>query len=278
MDCRGIWLGLLARTLSLGLLWLVGFGSSLSVSAACASAYDCAAERLESGEFAEARQAFRAVLEAGPSAAAYQGYAEACLAIDDVPGATWGLRNAELLGGTATLKSLEQRVYADLPSDLVPLPLGGVDGLAGYMSRLAFPNLPALLALLGLAIAAVLSIRQIGHRRDQPFSTQWPAITGALLLAFLSSWIAFRQNTLARAPAAVSVAESSGVVDTLAIRTAPSPSAPSERTLPSGVVVETGETLSGYTEVVLPTGERGWLPTDRLWPIRPLEPVWHEGR
>ncbi len=241
-------------------------------------AYDTAVEALDSGDATSAKENLRSLLSYAPSAAAYQGFAEASLATDDLPSATWAIRSAELLGGTSTLDQLKRRTYANLPSDLVPLPLDGVDGLAARTSRLPFPNLPSLLALLSLALLAVLLVRQLMYRRDRPFSAPWPALSLSLAFGTLCLWVASRQNDLVAGSEAVVVFAQRVTPDTAQLKSAPSHSAPDQRSIPAGAVVSAGETLSGYTEVVLPTGESGWLPTNRLWPIRPLAPAWPEER
>ena len=237
--------------------------------------YDGGIEALAAQDFRGASESFQSVLEYAPSAAAYHGFAEASLNLGDLSAATWALRNAELLGGTPNLGQLERRAYANLASDLIPLPISGIDRLAARTNGLSFPNLAALLALLSAAALTGLLVRQVTHRRDEAFGTPWPAILLSLAIGVLGLWVAFRQNELVhRTEAVVFGIDSAPTSDTLSLRTAPSAGAPTERPLPLGTVVTTGETLSGFTQVVLPTGEQGWLPTNRLWPIRPLAPTW----
>lgn len=252
-----------------GSSWAGGIGSD---------EYNGGLEALAGRDHRGASDSFRSLLPYAPSAAAYQGFAEANLNLGNLPAATWSIRNAELLGGTPTLGQLKRRTYADLPSDLLPLPLSGIDALAGFANRLPVPNLPSLLALLSFVLLAALLVRQISHRRDRSFETPWLAMGSSLAVGIVALWLAFRQNELVQGSEAVVFSDAAAPGDTLALRTAPSAGAPTERVLPLGTVVATGETLSGFTQVVLPTGEQGWLPTNRLWPIRPLEPTWPEPR
>ncbi len=264
----------LARASLIVCACVCGAWTSALAKPADADAYRAGVAALAAADFATARASFRASLEDAPSAAAYQGFAEASLAAGDVPAATWALRNAELLGGTSTLAQLKSRAYAEIPSDLVPLPLGGIDGLAAKVGRLPFPNLPALLAVLCFALVGVSLVRQIARRRDQAFAAPWVALVTGLVVGLVCLWVAFRQNTLAHPPEAVALTDGTQAVDSLQLRSAPSASAPPARLISAGTVVTTSETLAGYTQAVLPTGESGWLPTNRLWPIRPLEPTW----
>ena len=230
-------------------------------TSAYASTYREARAALDEGRVAEAVAAAEEMLATGPDAATYELLSLAELRRGRQAQAAWALRNAAALGGTATSAAVAEEVYADLSIGLRPLPRRGLPATAAWVTRTLGPNAAALLALaLGLAGFGVLAWWLL--RRG---SNSRLGVAGAtlLLLATCCLYLAFRQNALAHPREAVVLAEA-------VLRDAPADAAPEQRTLPPGAVVETGEALSGYLAVVLPTGERGWLREGEMRSVAPL--------
>ena len=262
------------RTIRSLLYCFLGLGLSLAVSVGaqgtpCSGDYDCALSALEAGGYDAAARTLEGLVEREPSAAAYQVLAKAYAADQRAIDAIWAFRSGEALGGTSASKDLGVEIYRSLPANLVPLSSSGLDWVARRANRLPFSQLCALLALVLTALFGGVAVVNITSKR--PRSSSWLAQAFVLLsAACICLWVAFRQNALAHPAEAVLVVDPNAPAVEVPLFSAPSQGAAPVRELPPGAVVETGERLSGHTAVVLPTGESGWLPTERLRVVAPL--------
>ena len=233
-----------------------------AVASAATPAYAEVREALAEGRYVEAGALAEALAGERPSAAAYEALALAHLRQGRLAPAVWALRSATALGGSgAPTGRLRDEVYAELPSELRPLPRRGISAAAAWTTRTLGPNALAGVALLALLVAGGLAALSVsGVRRSLGIRT---TAGTAAVVGLLSLWIALRQNTLALPQEAVVLAEAP-------LQQAPSAGAPEARPLPAGTVVRIGERLSGYCAVTLPTGEEGWVSADVLRAVEPL--------
>ena len=240
----------------------------LSLSALPALAQDGdyrrARARLMDEEYAEAARVSSALAARAPSQATYRLLALAQSRLGQPAEAIWAYRCAVALGAPTSQSMIVEEVYAPLPPSMRPLPRRGIDALAGAVTRSPVPQLFASLALLaGLGLAAAFTLRLFAPAK---LSAAGFILAGsaALLVLVTGLWLAFRQNTLAYPPEAVVLAEAP-------LREAPGIAAPELTELPRGAVVETGEVLSGMTAVTLPSGKTGWVESDVLRPVAPMD-------
>ena len=244
----------------------IGFATAVAIAVAGVPAgattpYADARTALAQGRADQAASLAEALLAEGPDAATYELLSLAELRRGRRAEAVWALRNAAALGGAPPSPALAEAVYADLPPGLRPLPRRGLPALAAWGMRVGGPNAAALLAL----VASLLAGGVLARRVLRPRTGASGPVAGAALLAVaaLCLYVAFRQNRMGHPREAV-------VVEEAVLREAPADGAPELEALPAGAVVATGEELSGYTAVVLPTGRRGWLRGDVLRAVAPL--------
>ncbi len=217
--------------------------------------YQTALQQLEAGQWIDAKNSLSSIIIESPSAGAYYQLAFAAARQQDTATAMWALRSSDALGGVGHSDALRTEIEALVSVDQLPLPTSSLDGIALKLGRwLGFQTLAALgLGLCWMGVWWLLRFRSRGR-----------ALAGLVLgAAALSLYLAFRQNQIAQPDEAI-------VTSATQVFAAPSSSAATLTELQTGASVRTGERLSGFSQVELPTGESGWVTDEVLLQVDPL--------
>ena len=226
--------------------------------------YERARALLMEGDYAAAAEVSSALAARAPSQATYRLLALAQSRLDRPAEAIWAYRSAAALGAPTAESMIVEEVYAPLPPALRPLPRRGINAFVSVVTRSPVPQFFAGLGLLaGLALVALFVLRLFAPSR-LPAGGFVAGGSVALITLLVSLFLAFRQNALAHPSEAVVLAKAP-------LREAPGAAAPELAELPRGAVVRTGEVLSGMTAVTLPSGKTGWVESDVLRSVAPLE-------
>ena len=215
--------------------------------------YSGAMQALDSARWAEAEALLSSLVQSSPSAAAYYNLALSAQRQGKVGLAAWALASSEALGGVADDEGLRREIQAQLPPDQIAVDQRTLDRLTQAVTRLLGAPAVAALALLLTWLGVALWL----------WGGRWRGLAVLpALLAGLALLLAFRQNTLAHPAVAV-------VMRPTTLHEAPSAASPALKSLVAGATTTVGEKLSGFQQVVLPTGESGWIEQDALRLVDP---------
>lgn len=219
------------------------------------STYRQALALLEAGDWEAATVTLEDLVVREPSAAVYYQLAFAAAQRDDVPLAMWAVYSSEALGGVSETAALRRQIEATVPAPQRALSTSTLERLVHTAERLLGDSVLVGIALLSAWLGVGFLLW--GGRRARGVGITM------LLLAAVSTFVAFRQNQLAQPGQAV-------VLRSTEVYVAPSASSEAVAELSPGAWVQVGETLTGFTQVELPTGATGWIAVEDLRLIDPL--------
>jgi tetratricopeptide (TPR) repeat protein len=220
--------------------------------------FDVATAAYAQGQYDRAVDAYRAILDDGhASGALYYNLGNAYARSDQLGQAIRYYEKARRLrpGDPRVAHNLEQvrRRAGVYPGVLPPR---GLRGLVQGWSPLALFLAGGLLLGSGLAVAVVWTTP--GRPDPWQHPLVWGPVAGGLLLVAVALGTSYVQSQERRA---VVVAQQSP------LRTAPTPTAVADTTLPEGTMVAVRDRRPPWTEVHLADGTIGWVPTRALGDI-----------
>ena len=226
-----------------------------AVTESTPATYPEAIAALGRDDWAAAAASLRAIVAREPSAAAYYNLAFAAHELDDRATAVWAAASSAALGGVSGLRELRRLIEAQVPPEQRGLPPTTLERVTSAVEATVGTNALVGFGLASLLVGCALLVFVGSRGRAMAF---W-----ALAAALVTGWVAFRQNRLAHPSTAV-------VATAGPVYTAPSSGSAVVAVVGPGASVDLGERLTGYGAVALPTGQRGWMPLERLLEVDPL--------
>ena len=213
------------------------------------------------GDFQAATAKWQEVIESAPSALAWYHLALAYAVQEENTEAIHALLQAERYAYLPEMRQLSQKLYAELPNNLLPLPPRKIQEMAGLLHSRFPANGWAGVGFVSLGLGMFfLFWRKPSERNPSVHLISKSRIAASLLImiaAFIFILIGSQMSRYQELWGVVKVSETP-------MQTAPGRESEVLMTLPESLPVKLGERLNGYYRADLPNGATGWVNAEAL--------------